>query len=159
VPERPDRADGLALSLEQAEGWRVARRSAEEEPDTEVEVYIADAPAEMGLWYRLAPVTFLGGSLYGGGSRRDPFEAAALGSAILHGPQGGPWAPALARLAEARASRPVAGPGDLADGLTDLLSPDRAARLAQGAWAVATAGAEVTDRIVMQIRAVVEDRA
>ena len=123
-----------------------------------MEVYITDGPSEMGLWYRLAPIAFLGGSLYGGGSQRDPFEAAALGSAILHGPQTGKWTQRFLRLSEARASRQVSGATDLAGGLADLLAPDRAARLAQAAWAAASAGAEVTDRIVLQIRALVEER-
>jgi 3-deoxy-D-manno-octulosonic-acid transferase len=158
VPERPERGDALARLLEAQESWRVARRAADEEPDAEVEVYIADGPSELGLWYRLAPVTFLGGSLYGGGSRRDPFEAAALGSAILHGRNPGHWTTGFLRLAEARASRPVGGTAELADGLIDLLAPDRAARLAQGAWAACSAGAEVTDRILLQIRALVEGR-
>ena len=69
---------------------------------------------------------------------RDPMEAAALGSAILHGPQAGRWRRASQRLAEARASRQVGIAADLAEALADLLSPDRAARLAQAAWAVAT---------------------
>ena len=76
VPDRAERSDRLAAMLEASEGWQVARRSSEEEPDDETQVYIADAPSEMGLWYRLAPVTFMGGSLYGAGSQRDPFEAA-----------------------------------------------------------------------------------
>ena len=83
------------------------------------------------------------------GSLRDPFEPAALGSAILHGPRPGPG-PAL-RPAGATRGPPalVASPADLAEALGDLLSPDRAARLAQAAWAVASDGAEVTDRVVL----------
>jgi len=156
VPDRPERADALAQQIEAAEGWTVARRSADEEPDEETEVFLADVPSEMGLWYRLAPITYLGGSLYGAGSPCDPFEAAALGSAILHGPQTGEWQAAMARLTEARATRPVSSPVDLAEGLADLLSPDRAARLAQAAWAVTSAGAEVTDRVVLLVRALME---
>ncbi|MCE2738707.1 MAG: 3-deoxy-D-manno-octulosonic acid transferase [Rhodobacter sp.] len=156
VPDRPERADALARQIEAAEGWTVARRSADEEPDEETEVFLADVPSEMGLWYRLAPITYLGGSLYGAGSPFDPFEAAALGSAILHGPQTGEWQAAMARLTEARATRPVSSPVDLAEGLADLLSPDRAARLAQAAWAVTSAGAEVTDRVVLLVRALME---
>jgi 3-deoxy-D-manno-octulosonic-acid transferase len=158
VPDRAERSDRLAAMLEASEGWQVARRSSEEEPDDETQVYIADAPSEMGLWYRLAPVTFMGGSLYGAGSQRDPFEAAALGSAILHGPRAGIFGPGYARLTEARASRPVGSPADLAEAMADLMAPDRTARLAQAAWAVASAGAEVTDRIVLAIRALVEER-
>lgn len=156
VPEDPERGAELARHIEEAEGWTVARRSADEEPDEETEVFLADVPSEMGLWYRLAPITFLGGSLYGGGSVRDPFEAAALGSAILHGPLHGAWAGVFSRLTEARASRAVATPAELAEGLADLLSPDRAARLAQGAWAVTSAGVEVTDRIVLVVRQLME---
>ena len=151
VPDSPERADVLARQIA-AEGLSVARRSLDEEPDEETEVFLADVPFEMGLWYRLAPVTFLGGSLYGTGSLYDPFEAAALGSAILHGPRPGAWRAEFVRLAEGRAARAVASPGDLAEGLADLLSPERAARLAQGAWAVASAGAEVTERVLMMIR-------
>lgn len=158
VPDHPERVHALARQIEEQEGWRVARRSADEEPDSEATVYLTDGPSEMGLWYRLAPITFLGGSLYGGGSQRDPFEAAALGSAILCGPQSGRWARAVQKLAEARALRPVDGAAELADGLADLLAPDRAARLAQAAWAASTAGAEVTDRLLLQIRALVEER-
>jgi 3-deoxy-D-manno-octulosonic-acid transferase len=156
LPEPLDRADALARHLEATEGWTVARRSADEEPDGETEVFLADVPGELGLWYRLAPISFLGGSLYGAGCLRDPFEAAALGSAILHGPQAGDWQGAMRRLTEARASRPISGPGDLAEGLAELLSPDRAARLAQAAWAVTSAGAEVTDRVLLGVREVLE---
>lgn len=156
VPDTPERADALSRQIEAAEGWTVARRSADEEPDEETEVFLADVPSEMGLWYRLAPITYLGGSLYGAGSRHDPFEAAALGSAILHGPQTGDWRAAMGRLTEGRATRPVTSPMDLAEGLADLLSPDRAARLAQAAWAVTSAGAEVTDRVVLLVRELME---
>jgi 3-deoxy-D-manno-octulosonic-acid transferase len=159
VPEHPARGEALAKMIEDTEGWAVARRSAEEEPDEETEVFLADTLSEMGLWYRLAPITFLGGSLYGTGCLRDPFEPAALGSSILHGPRPGDWPDAFARLTEARAARMAGSPVELAEGLADLLSPDRAARLAQAAWAVASSGADVTDRAVEMVRALIEGRA
>jgi 3-deoxy-D-manno-octulosonic-acid transferase len=156
VPEDPARSDTLARQIEEAEGWTVARRSADQEPDAETEVYLADNPSEFGLWYRLAPITFLGGSLLGAGCLRDPFEPAALGSAIVHGPRAGIWATSLARLSEARAARPLRTAGELGDAVGDLLAPDRAARLARGAWAVSTSGAEVTDRVMQRVRELVE---
>ena len=122
-------------------------------------ILVVDNPAEYGLWYRLAPVTFLGGSLTGNGPSRDPFEAAALGSAILHGPRTGRFGPAFARLGPARATRAVASATDLADALGDLLSPDRAARLAQSAWAVVSEGSEVTDALLGQIRSLMDGEA
>ncbi len=48
-------------------------------------VYIADTIGEMGLWYRLAPVSMLGGSWAPVGGH-NPHEALALGCYVLHGP-------------------------------------------------------------------------
>lgn len=152
VPENPDRAEALAARLTEVEGWTVALRAHDEEPDPEVEVYIADNLQEFGLWYRLAPVTFLGGSLSGQGALRNPMEAAALGSAILHGPRTGSFGTAFGRLGAARAARAVGSGHDLAEALGDLLAPDKSARLAQAAWAVASDGAEATETVLGLIR-------
>jgi 3-deoxy-D-manno-octulosonic-acid transferase len=156
MPEHPARGATLARRLEANDGWVVAQRALDEEPMPEVEVFVADNPGEYGLWYRLAPVTFLGGSLFGRGPTRNPMEAAALGSAILHGPRTGQSGPIFGRLGAARATRAVASATDLGDALGDLLAPDRAARLAQAAWAVASEGAEVTDGILRHIRAIMD---
>jgi 3-deoxy-D-manno-octulosonic-acid transferase len=159
MPEDPARLDPLAEALQDREGWSVAQHRKEEEPDTSVEVFLVDNPADYGLWYRLAPVSFLGGSLLGAGPGRSPMEAAALGSAILHGPRMGDHAALFARLRSARAARTVATPADLPEALGDLLAPDRAARLAQAAWAVASDGAEVSEGLLDRIRALTDGAA
>ncbi len=155
VPSDPSRAESLAARIEAEEGWRVALRRADHEPDTETEVYIPDA-SDYGLWYRLAPITFLGGSLDGKGCSRNPMEPAALGSAILYGPRSGAYGLAYGRLGAARAARMVGSGGDLTQALGDLLSPDRAARQAQAAWAIASEGAEVTERVLALIRDIMD---
>ncbi len=137
----------------------VAERSREEEPEADVEIFLVENPADYGLWYRLAPVTFLGGTLAGRGPVRNPMEAAVLGSAILHGPKTGQSGPVFGRLGAARATRAVASTTDLGEALSDLLSPDRAARLAQAAWTVASDGAEVTDMVLQRIRAIMDGEA
>ena len=151
VPQDAASAPALAEKLEADQDWRVALRRADQDPDPETEVYIADA-SEYGLWYRLAPVTFLGGSLEGQGCARDPMEPAALGSAILYGPRAGAFGQACGRLGAARAARMVASGHDLAEALGDLLSPDRAARQAAAAWAIASDGTEVTEQVMDLIR-------
>jgi 3-deoxy-D-manno-octulosonic-acid transferase len=83
-------------------------------------------------------------------------EAAALGSAIIHGPKTGRFGPVFGRLGAARATRAVASATDLSDALGELLAPDRAARLAQSAWAVASDGAEVTELVLDRIRALMD---
>lgn len=151
VPQDPARATALAETVERDEGWITARRVLEEEPEADVELFIADA-AEMGLWYRLAPITFLGGSLAGHGCIADPMEAAALGSSLIHGPRPGGHGATFGRLGAARATRSVASAADLAEAVAELLSPDRAARLAQAAWGVASDGVEATERALAAIR-------
>ncbi len=159
LPDDTSRAEALAERIEASEGWAVALRSRDEEPDPETEVFIVDNPAEYGLWYRLSPVSFLGGSLLGPGASRDPQEAAALGSAILHGPRHGRFGQFFARLAAARAARPVARPEDLGEALGEVLALDRTARFAQAAWAVTSEGAEVTEAAVERIRVLMDGGA
>ncbi|HLQ20115.1 MAG TPA: glycosyltransferase N-terminal domain-containing protein [Tabrizicola sp.] len=155
IPKELARVAPLVQQIEET-GWALAQRALEEEPEPDIEVLLVDNPAEYGLWYRLAPVTFLGGSLFGRGPTRDPMEAAALGSAILHGPRTGQSGPVLGRLGAARATRAVVSASDLGEALGDLLAPDRAARLAQAAWAVASEGAEVTEGVLRRIRAIMD---
>jgi 3-deoxy-D-manno-octulosonic-acid transferase len=152
VPEQPARAEALAAQLEAMEGWIVARRALDEEPDSETAVYLPDSAEEYGLWYRLAPVTYIGGSLAGEGALRNPLEPAALGSAIIYGPRPGPYGTVFGRLGAARAARAVGSSSDLAEALGDLLAPDRAALAAQAAWTVASDGAEVTEKVLLRLR-------
>lgn len=159
VPQDPSRAPQIAARMETDEGWMVAQRGLEQEPDTDTEVYIPDANSEYGIWYRLAPVTFMGGTLLGDGCARNPMEPAALGSAILYGPRPGAYGTVFGRLGSALAARAVGSPTDLGDALADLLSPDRAARLAAAAWAVASDGVDVTDRVIDMSRRIIDGEA
>lgn len=147
APADPDRATHLAKRLT-ADGLMVALRANDEDPLPEIQVLIADGMSELGLWYRLAPVCYMGGTLFSGGAGRTPFEPAALGSAILHGANPGPYPDAYARLAEARATRLVTSAEALAAAVEDLIAPDRAAVLAHNAWAATSGGAEVAERVV-----------
>jgi 3-deoxy-D-manno-octulosonic-acid transferase len=62
VPEEAGQGRALADRFE-AEGWEVGLRSAGDRPDAETQVFVADTEGEMGLWYRLAPVSFLAATL------------------------------------------------------------------------------------------------
>ena len=156
VPQEAHQALALAQKIEREQGWNVAQRAADQEPEPQVEVLIADSPAELGLWYRLAPITFLGGSLLGAGCLRDPREAAALGSALICGPKAGAYDAAFAHLNAGRAMRTVGSAGELSDALSELLAPDRAARLANAAWIVVSDGAEVTDSVIALIHRLID---
>src|SRR6476469_6533061 len=84
VPRHPARGEALARSIA-ASGLHVAQRSREELPTATTDIYVADTMGEMGLFYRLAPIVFMGGSLIEHGGQ-NPIEAVKLGASIVHGP-------------------------------------------------------------------------
>jgi len=60
-------------------------RSREELPTAATDIYVADTMGELGLFYRLSPIVFVGGSLVQHGGQ-NPIEAVKLGASIVHGP-------------------------------------------------------------------------
>ena len=84
VPRHPKRGAAIARTLA-ASGMRVALRSRDQMPTDDIHFYIADTMGEMGLFYRLAPVVFMGGSMVDHGGQ-NPIEAVKLGASVLHGP-------------------------------------------------------------------------
>ena len=145
VPQNDEQVNELVQNM-QARGFKVAKRSEQPDPEDPTQIYIVDTDEEIGLWYRIAPITFMGGSLIGGHCR-DPFEAAALGSAVLYGPLVSPHEKHAARLNAASASQLVRSGEDLGPAVEALLSADRAAQMAHTAWDVTSRGANVTNRI------------
>lgn len=146
VPRHPERGPALAEALAAA-GWRVARRGAGELPGQDTDIYVADTLGELGLWYRLSPVSFVGGSLVPVGGH-NPFEPAALGSAIIHGPHVDSFADGYGRLGAAKAAIEVRDAAGLADAVRRAMAPDMAAALAAAAWALFSEGSAVTDRVM-----------
>jgi 3-deoxy-D-manno-octulosonic-acid transferase len=142
-------SQGPAIAAQfQQSGWSSRYRSDDEEPEEDVQVYIADTDGEMGLWYRLAPITFVGSTLIEAGTCPDPYEPAALGSAILYGPHTGLRESVFDRISAAGAARRVGSAAALGEAVSELLSPDKAAEMAHKAWQVTSRGAEVTDRVI-----------
>jgi 3-deoxy-D-manno-octulosonic-acid transferase len=84
VPRHPQRGVAIARMLTAA-GMQVALRSQDELPGSRTDIYVADTLGELGLFYRIAPVVFMGGSLVAHGGQ-NPIEGIKLGAAILHGP-------------------------------------------------------------------------
>lgn len=73
---------------------------------TEAPVYVADTIGEMGLWYRLASVALVGGSIAEVGGH-NPHEPLALGCAVLHGPNVWNFAESYESLDRLELSQPV----------------------------------------------------
>ena len=127
-------------------------------PDENTQVLLAGGPEELGLWYRLAPLAFLGGSLISGTGGEDPFEAAALGTAILYGPNVGAHLGAYSRLVSAGAARIVRDADLLGTAVSHLVAPDQAATMAHAGWDVISSGAQLVDRVLAEVCDVLDDR-
>ncbi|MGO9389687.1 3-deoxy-D-manno-octulosonic acid transferase [Rhodoblastus sp.] len=98
APRHPDRGAEIVAAA-RAAGMDVAQRSLGEPIGPATQIYVGDTMGELGLFYRLSSVIFVGKSLVGRGGQ-NPIEPAKLGSAILHGPHVGNFIDVYAALDE-----------------------------------------------------------
>ncbi len=147
VPRHADRGAAVAEELA-ALGARIARRAGGDGITGETDVYIADTMGELGLFFRLAPVSFMGKSLIDLGGQ-NPIEPARLGSAILFGPHMWNFPDVSTRLVAAGAAETVSDAGALGIAVARLLDdPALCRRRADAAIAVAEAEAGVLDNVL-----------
>lgn len=85
APRHPERGPAVAAELE-TQGLKVARRAAGQPLTAGLDVYVADTLGEMGLLYRLADMTVMGGSFVAGIGGHNPLEPARLGVPVVTGP-------------------------------------------------------------------------
>ncbi len=152
APRHPRRGDEIAQMLTMR-GVGFARRSKGETPTSDTPVYLADTLGEMDHWYAMAGATLIGGSFAPKGGHT-PWEPAAHGSAILHGPSLHNFAGAFAALDRAGGAIVLPGLDGLAAALNGL-DADGQARLAQAAKAALRAtdnGDAVVTRLLQAIR-------
>jgi 3-deoxy-D-manno-octulosonic-acid transferase len=129
VPRHPERGAEV-LGRASAAGARAILRSSGVMPDVRTDIYVADTIGELGLFYRLTHVVFMGGSIVEHGGQ-NPIEAAKLGKPILHGPNVWNFLDIYAALDAARGAEEVENIGHLAMRIGDLMK-DQAARKAAG---------------------------
>ncbi|NVK20047.1 MAG: 3-deoxy-D-manno-octulosonic acid transferase [Methylocystaceae bacterium] len=84
APRHPERGDSILMDLK-GEGLCVAQRSKADQLHPETDVYLCDTMGELGLFYRLSPIVFMGKSLDPLGGQ-NPLEPARLDCALLCGP-------------------------------------------------------------------------
>lgn len=120
VPRHPERGESIAEELRGC-GEQVSRRSRGEPPKADAGFYLADTLGELGLFYRLARLAFIGGSLVPHGGQ-NPLEAARLGCPPLFGPHTGNFEDMTANLLEAGAARRVSDAEELARTVGTLLA-------------------------------------
>ena len=150
VPRHPERGPDIAILCGPR---KPARRAAGEQIGAETEIYIADTMGEMGLFYRLAPFCFIGGTLVPLGGH-NPLEPAVLRCAILAGPHRASAARAYEAILSAQGSiGTVANSADIARQAARLLADPVLARATSEA---AARGAATQSGAVARTIAVLE---
>ncbi|TAE33369.1 MAG: 3-deoxy-D-manno-octulosonic acid transferase [Alphaproteobacteria bacterium] len=119
VPRHAHRGSDIATML-RSDGWNVAQRSTQEALTPQTAIYLADTMGELGLWYRLAHIVFIGGSLVPHGGQ-NPIEAVRLGCTVLYGPHRFNFTDVCYELHKAKALIDVHNGDELAQQITHLI--------------------------------------
>ncbi len=144
VPRHPHR--GVIWAETSLAHLRPQLRSRGEWPDGSV--YIADTLGELGLFYRLAKVAFVGGSLEKIGGH-NPLEPARLGTAILIGPHAFNFSEVCAALRAAGGAYCATDAQTLAKAVWALLDDDPLRRqMIDAAARVAVSESQVLDQVL-----------
>jgi 3-deoxy-D-manno-octulosonic-acid transferase len=150
APRHPQRGAEIA-ELGRHRGLASARRSLNQPLTENTEIYIADTLGEMGLWYSVGRIAFIGGSLVPVGGH-NPLEAAHFDVAMVLGPDRRNNLAAAELLIEAEAALVIES-GDGVFGAVRRLLADggERSRVAQAASAAVSVHGDVLDRIVSRL--------
>lgn len=147
APRHPERGREVR-ELAAASGLSARLRSLKEPIAPGVDLYIADTLGELGLFYRLSDVSFVGGSLTPKGGH-NPLEPARLGGAILHGPYTFNFVETYGEMRAGGGAALVRNDRELATAVRRLLS-DEKTRLAMASAAQKAAEASA-ERVLNEI--------
>lgn len=126
VPRHPERGPLIADQLKPL-SLSVALRSEGKLPEASTGIYVADTIGELGLFYALVPVAFIGGSLAERGGQ-NPVEPIKLGAAVLTGPNWQNFRDTYTELLRAGGCKEVRDAASLAEAALGLLEDANARR-------------------------------
>tara|TARA_R110002110_G_scaffold115111_1_gene285414 strand:+ start:5323 stop:6618 length:1296 start_codon:yes stop_codon:yes gene_type:complete len=150
VPRHNTRGPEVADEIAKL-GLSVSRRSVSEALLPTTDVYVADTMGELGLFYRIAPIVFVGGSLIRHGGQ-NPLEPARFSCAILHGPNMYNFSEIMGDFASYDASIEVADTETLTRAVDELLrQPDNRTRIGENARQRSLAQADVLDKVTSEV--------
>ncbi len=128
-PERRQEVKRLCIN----KGLKVALRSTDKTPGPNTQVFLIDTIGELGVFYRLAALAFVGGSLVPHGGQ-NPIEPTILDCAIIHGPHTHNLADIYRLFTKANGSHRVDDQSQLADAVRHYLArPEDAIKMARRA--------------------------
>lgn len=145
APRHPVRGEAVA-NLAADRGFKAARRGTGEALTKNVQVYAADTLGELGLWFSLARVALVAGSLKAGIGGHNPLEPAALDCPALSGPHVENWIGVYDDFAAADAVRCVGDARELSAAFVEALdSPAELRAMADRAKVLAGRGSAAAD--------------
>lgn len=157
APRHPNRGVEIKELLQEKYQLKTALRSANEKIMPETEVYIADTIGEMGIWYELCPIVFIGGSLvpHGGQNFMEPSRCR---DAVIVGPHMHNFTDAMNRAKRADGVIQIDETVDLIDMVDQLLSNKELLEAKRSlAYNWATSEAKVLDGIAEKIQGYMEN--
>ena len=150
VPRHARRGDEIAAMLA-SRGLAVGRRTKGAVPGPQIAVYVADTMGELGLFYRLARVAFIGGSLVPHGGQ-NPLEAVRLDCALVFGPHMANFRDIADALIAAGGALEVGDGATLATAVGRLIAdPSEQARRAAAAAGIAAEGRGAVERVFREL--------
>ena len=120
VPRHPERGFEIH-NLVRSMRLRGSLRSKCKTISEKDQVYIADTLGELGLWYRLSSISFIGGSISKNGGH-NPYEAIFLDTVILHGPHTFNFEEIYQKLDEEKCAIKVYTSDDISREISNLIS-------------------------------------
>ena len=147
VPRHPQRAENIYKELSK-NGLIISRRSLKESITEDVDIYLVDSTGELGLFYRIAQIVFIGGSLIPHGGQ-NLLEAALLNCAILLGPHMDNFIDIAEELEKANACIKINDAKDLAREIEKLLFKfDDAEKMAKAGIIIAKSHHGILDYVL-----------
>ncbi len=151
APRHPNRGPEIQEALNEI-GLKTALRSKGEKITDTTDVYIADTIGEVGIWYDLAPLVFIGGSLIPHGGQNF-MEPSRMRDAVLVGPHMFNFTDAMNRAKKADAVIQVNDVNELEENVIQLLTnPELLEAKRSLAYNWAHGEAKVLDGIVEKVK-------
>lgn len=151
APRHPNRGPEIQQQLNDL-GLKTALRSKNEKINKDTNVYIADTIGELGIWYDIAPIVFIGGSLipHGGQNFMEPSRSR---DAVIVGPHMHNFTDAMNRAKKADAVIQVNDVIELEENLLKLLTNNEYLEAKRSlAYNWAHGEAKVLDGIVEKVK-------
>lgn len=153
VPRHPERRVQILDALQKYNVTICMRGENKTQPTIDTDIYVADTLGELGLFYRLSPLSCIGRSFsLDGGGGHNPLEAAQLKSAVIHGPAIQNLKDIFDPMDAEGASLCVKTPSDLAPTIANLLgNKESLNQLAQKGYTYARGQDQVLDTVIKEL--------